>query len=70
MAVDLQELSRRLFETAETLWTNTDLRPDQYAQPDLALIALQQMEAKLGRQSSEFWLNQPCLPPRHYPPCR
>jgi len=46
MAVDLQDLSRRLFKTAETLWTNTGLRPDQYAQPVLALIALRQMEAK------------------------
>jgi type I restriction enzyme M protein len=46
LAVDLQELSRRLFKTAEQLWTNTSLRPDQYAQPVLALIALRQMEAK------------------------
>lgn len=46
VAVDLQDLSRRLFKTAEQLWTNTSLRPDQYAQPVLALIALRQMEAK------------------------
>lgn len=46
MAVDLQDLTRRLFATANQLWTNTDLRPDQYAQPVLALIALRQMEAK------------------------
>ncbi|MCB2076357.1 MAG: SAM-dependent DNA methyltransferase [Novosphingobium sp.] len=46
MAVDLQDLSRRLFATANQLWTNTALRPDQYAQPVLALIALRQMEAK------------------------
>ena len=46
MAVDLQDLSRRLFATANQLWTNTSLRPDQYAQPVLALIALRQMEAK------------------------
>ncbi len=46
MAIDLQDLSRRLFKTAETLWTNTGLRPDQYAQPVLALIALRQMETK------------------------
>lgn len=42
MAVDLQDLSRRLFQTANQLWTNTALRPDQYAQPVLALIALRQ----------------------------
>ena len=30
MAVDLQDLSRRLFQTANQLWTNTALRPDQY----------------------------------------
>lgn len=42
MAVDLQDLSRRLFKTAETLWTNTGLRTDQYA-----VLALRQMEAKL-----------------------
>lgn len=46
MATDLQEVSRRLFEAADKLWTNTALRPDQYAQPVLALIALRQMEAK------------------------
>lgn len=46
MAVDLQQLSTRLFQTANQLWTNTALRPDQYAQPVLALIALRQMEAR------------------------
>lgn len=46
MAVDLQDLSRRLFAAANQLWTNTALRPDQYAQPVLALIALRQMEAR------------------------
>jgi type I restriction enzyme M protein len=46
MAIDLQDLARRLFKAAETMWTNTGLRPDQYAQPVLALIALRQMEAK------------------------
>lgn len=46
MAVDFQDLSRRLFATANQLWTNTELRPDQYAQPVLALIALRQMEAR------------------------
>jgi len=42
MAVDLQDLSRRLFAAADQLWTNSALRPDQYAQPVLALIALRQ----------------------------
>ena len=46
MAIDLQEFSRTLFTAANKLWTNTALRPDQYAQPVLALIALRQMEAK------------------------
>src|SRR5471030_2626989 len=46
LSVDLQDLARRLFKMAETMWTNTGLRPDQYAQPVLALIALRQMEAK------------------------
>lgn len=46
MSVDLHDLTRRLFQTANQLWANTDLRPDQYAQPVLALIALRQMEAK------------------------
>ncbi len=45
-AVDLKDLSRRLFKTAETLWINTGLRPDQYPQPVLALIAPRQIEAK------------------------
>jgi type I restriction enzyme M protein len=46
MTTDLQSFSRTLFAAADQLWTNTALRPDQYAQPVLALIALRQMEAK------------------------
>lgn len=46
MAVDLQDLTRRLFKAADQLWANSTLRPDQYAQPVLAMIALRQMEAK------------------------
>ena len=46
MAVDLQDLSRHLFQTANQLWTNGTLRPDEYAQPVLALIALRQMDAR------------------------
>ena len=56
LAVDLQDLSRRLFQTANQLWTNSTLRPDQYAQPVLALIALRQMEAKFDAVHAE--LNQ------------
>ena len=54
MAFDLQDLARRLFKAAETLWTNTGLRPDQYAQPVLALVALRQMEAKFLRVDAEL----------------
>ena len=54
MATDLQELSRALFATANQLWTNTALRPDQYAQPVLALIALRQMEAKFEAVHKEL----------------
>jgi len=54
MAVDLQDLSRRLFQAANQLWTNTALRPDQYAQPVLALIALRQMEAKFDLVDAEL----------------
>ena len=54
MTVDLQDLSRRLFQTANQLWTNTALRPDQYAQPVLALIALRQMEAKFDLVGQEL----------------
>ena len=54
MAVDLQDLSRRLFATANQLWTNTELRPDQYAQPVLALIALRQMEARFDVVDAEL----------------
>jgi type I restriction enzyme M protein len=46
VATDLQDFSRTLFAAADQLWTNSALRPDQYAQPVLALIALRQMEAK------------------------
>lgn len=54
MAIDLQDLARRLFKAAETLWTNTTLRPDQYAQPVLALVALRQMEAKFLTVDAEL----------------
>lgn len=54
MSVDLQDLSRRLFQTANQLWTNTALRPDQYAQPVLALIALRQMETKFDSVHAEL----------------
>jgi type I restriction enzyme M protein len=43
---DLQDFARRLFAAANQLWANSALRPDQYAQPVLALIALRQMEEK------------------------
>lgn len=46
MATNLQEVSGALFAAADQLWTNSNLRPDQYAQPVLALIALRQMEAR------------------------
>jgi type I restriction enzyme M protein len=51
---DLSELAGRLFKMAETLWTNTGLRPSQYAQPVLALIALRQMEAKFEIVDAEL----------------
>jgi type I restriction enzyme M protein len=54
MTVDLQDLSRRLFAAANQLWTNTALRPDQYSQPVLALIALRQMEAKFKAVHEEL----------------
>ena len=54
VAVDLQELSRRLFKAADQLWANSTLRPDQYAQPVLALIALRQMEAKFEKVAREL----------------
>ncbi len=54
MAIDLQDLSRRLFQAANQLWTNTALRPDQYAQPVLALIALRQMEARFESVHAEI----------------
>jgi type I restriction enzyme M protein len=46
VTTDLQEVSGALFAAADQLWTNSNLRPDQYAQPVLALIALRQMEAR------------------------
>jgi type I restriction enzyme M protein len=54
MAIDFQDLARRLFAAADQLWTNTALRPDQYAQPVLALIALRQMEAKFLQVDEEL----------------
>jgi type I restriction enzyme M protein len=54
LSIDLQDLSRRLFKAADQLWTNTALRPNQYAQPVLALIALRQMEAKFDTVHAEL----------------
>jgi type I restriction enzyme M protein len=54
VSVDLQDLSKRLFQVANQLWVNTALRPDQYAQPVLALIALRQMEAKFDLVHAEL----------------
>lgn len=69
MAIDLQDLSRRLFATANQLWTNTELRPDQYAQPVLALIALRQMEARFDAVDATLprggRLGEPTAPDYH-----
>jgi type I restriction enzyme M protein len=69
LTVDLQDLSRRLFATADQLWTNTDLRPDQYAQPVLALIALRQMETRFEVVDAELpsggRLGEPTPPDYH-----
>jgi type I restriction enzyme M protein len=54
VGTDLQEFSRTLFAAADQLWTNSALRPDQYAQPVLALIALRQMEAKFEAVHTEL----------------
>ena len=54
MATDLREVARTLFKTADNLWTNTSLGPDEYAQPVLALIALRQMEARFAVVDTEL----------------
>jgi type I restriction enzyme M protein len=54
VATDLQDFSRTLFAAADQLWTNSNLRPDQYSQPVLALIALRQMEAKFEAVHAEL----------------
>lgn len=54
MSTDLQEFSRTLFAAANQLWTNSTLRPDQYAQPVLALVALRQMEARFEAVHAEL----------------
>ena len=54
MATDLREVARTLFKTADKLWTNTSLGPDEYAQPVLALIALRQMEARFVAVEAEL----------------
>jgi type I restriction enzyme M protein len=54
LLTDLQDFSRRLFAAANQLLTHSALRPDQYAQPVLALIALRQMEAKFEAVHAEL----------------
>lgn len=57
MSVDPRDLSARLLKAANQLWTNTTLRPSQYAQPVLALVALRQMEAKFDAVHAEHFAN-------------
>ncbi|WDF73932.1 type I restriction-modification system subunit M [Novosphingobium sp. KACC 22771] len=57
MSIDLKDLSARLLKAANQLWTNSTLRPSQYAQPVLALIALRQMEAKFDAVHGEHFAN-------------
>ncbi len=64
MATDLREVARALFKTADNLWTNTALGPDEYAQPVLALIALRQMEARFDAVHAELGGRTGRLAPR------
>ncbi len=64
MATDLREVARALFKTADNLWTNTSLGPDEYAQPVLALIALRQMEARFEVVHAELGGRTGRLAPR------
>ena len=64
MATDLREVARTLFKTADNLWTNTALGPDEYAQPVLALIALRQMEARFEVVHAELGGRTGRLAPR------
>lgn len=57
MSIDPRDLSARLLKAANQLWTNTTLRPSQYAQPVLALVALRQMEAKFDAVHAEHFIN-------------
>ncbi|MGQ4274701.1 type I restriction-modification system subunit M [Terrihabitans sp. B22-R8] len=54
LGTNLKDFSQTLFAAADQLWTNSSLRPDQYAQPVLALIALRQMEAKFEAVHAEL----------------
>jgi hypothetical protein len=69
VATDLQDFSRTLFAAADQLWTNSALRPDQYAQPVLALIALRQMEAKFEAVSRTVTFWGSTIPLRSSAPC-
>ena len=64
MQTDLREVARALFKAADTLWTNTSLGPDEYAQPVLALIALRQMEASFEAVHAELGGRSGRLAPR------
>jgi type I restriction enzyme M protein len=64
VATDLREVARALFKAADTMWTNTSLGPDEYAQPVLALIALRQMEARFDAVHAELGGRTGRLAPR------
>jgi type I restriction enzyme M protein len=50
MANNLNEIEKRLWAAADQMWTNTGLRPNEYAAPVLGLLFLRYAESAMSRR--------------------
>ncbi len=54
MGIDLSELERRLWDTADQLKTNAGLKPSQYSGPVLGLLFLRYAESRFAKAEQEL----------------
>jgi type I restriction enzyme M protein len=57
MANHLNEIEKRLWAAADQMWTNTGLRPNEYAAPVLGLLFLRYAEKKFADTQSQLQAN-------------
>lgn len=56
MANHLNEIEKRLWAAADQMWTNTGLRPNEYAAPVLGLLFLRYTEKRFADTQSRLAL--------------